>query len=182
MASEDLFEDLHKLEETYYADGYALGLSDGSRAGRIEGRTFGLEKGYEKFFEMGRLAGKSQVLEARLPSLSPHTSTTTTTTIEEVGEVIEPLPKNERLAKHIRTLSALTEHESLSTTNDEDSVSEFDDRFKRAVAKAKVIENIIGGSSSSPAHVSGSATNNAKGAERNIEDFGVGVVAAAKKT
>ncbi len=54
------------------------------------------------------------------------------------------LAKNPRLEKHIKTLFALVEAASLSTHNTEDAVSDFDDRLKRAGAKAKIIERLIG--------------------------------------
>jgi hypothetical protein len=185
--TDDLFEDLHNLEENYYQDGYRLGVEDGSRTGRIEGRTFGLEKGFEKFFEMGKLHGKAQILTVRLPPISA-TSTEhesmkhegDTSTPEENG-AIKKLPNNERLAKHIRTLFALSELESLSTENNEDAVSEFDDRFKRAVAKAKVIENIVGernvGETSTQAESKRAGVKISRAStsvqEKNIEDFGM---------
>jgi hypothetical protein len=186
---QDLFDDLLNLEDTYYQDGYRLGVEDGSRAGRIEGRTFGLEKGFEKFFEMGKLHGKSQIWNARLP-VSTSTSSNKTAELKaqaEMGEegvqsnVIKMLPDNARLAKHIRTLFALTELESLSTENNEDAVSDFDDRFKRAVAKAKVIENIVGergpeGAAQGPeadSKRSAVKLTSASTLEKNIEDFGI---------
>ncbi|KAI9879555.1 MAG: hypothetical protein M1830_008182 [Pleopsidium flavum] len=54
------------------------------------------------------------------------------------------LADNPRLEKHIKTLLALVEASSLSTHNTEDAVSDFDDRLKRASAKAKIIERLIG--------------------------------------
>lgn len=54
------------------------------------------------------------------------------------------LSHNPRLEKHIRTLYALVETSSLSTANTEDAVAEFDDRLKRAEAKVKIIEKLIG--------------------------------------
>lgn len=54
------------------------------------------------------------------------------------------LPDNPRLEKHVQTLYALVEAASLSTENTEEAVSDFDDRFKRATAKAKIIERLIG--------------------------------------
>ena len=57
---------------------------------------------------------------------------------------LPPLPGNPRLEKHIRTLYALVEPSSLSTANNEDSVSEFDDRLKRAEGKVRIIEKFIG--------------------------------------
>ena len=54
------------------------------------------------------------------------------------------LPNNPRLGKHIQTLYALVEPDSLSTQNNEDAVSDFDDRFKRAQGKVKIIEKLVG--------------------------------------
>lgn len=54
------------------------------------------------------------------------------------------LPENPRLEKHVRTLYALVEPSSLSTANNEDSVSDFDDRFRRAEGKVRIIEKLIG--------------------------------------
>ena len=51
---------------------------------------------------------------------------------------------NLRIEKHLRTFHALVEPESLSTGNNEDSVSDFDDRLKRAHGKAKIIEKLMG--------------------------------------
>jgi hypothetical protein len=63
------------------------------------------------------------------------------------GVVLElpPLPhKDGRLRKHITTLYALAETESLSTENNDDAVSDFDDRLRRAQGRAKVIERMVG--------------------------------------
>jgi len=93
------------------------------------------------------------------------------------------------LDKHVRTLYALSELESLSTQNIEDAVSEFDDRFKRAVAKVKVIESIVdeghidgdsdtkdiaereGGEKSEKGRLK--LARSEIGLEKNIEDFGI---------
>lgn len=64
----DLFDSLFSLEETFYREGYELGLADGKRAGLIEGRLTGLERGFEKFAQMGRLHGKCVIWAGRLPS------------------------------------------------------------------------------------------------------------------
>lgn len=50
------------------------------------------------------------------------------------------LPNNSRLEKHVQTLYALVEPDSLSTQNNEDAVADFDDRLKRAQGKVKIIE------------------------------------------
>lgn len=205
---EDEFDSLLNLEDNFYDEGYKQGVEDGSRAGRIEGRQFGLEKGFEKYLAMGRLHGKACVWGARMPatlhtqSQNPSASKSQTsdpaqpfeeekeegtdTTAKPKAGLI-PLPANERLEKHIRTLWALTEHESLSTENNEDSVSDFDDRFKRAQSKAKVIQNIIGERDvdstreTAPEDDAGASSAKSRGikiarattTEKNMEDFGV---------
>lgn len=148
----DPFDTLLSLEDQYYNEGYELGVADGSRAGRIEGRVFGLEKGFEKFAAMGTVAGRCAVWEARLPdqmsalrgSSESSAASKDTSQGEEPVSRIAPLPANARLQKHLQTLSALTEAESLSTENNEESVSDFDDRLKRAEGKVKVIEKLVG--------------------------------------
>jgi len=152
------------LEDDYYNDGYRLGVEDGSRAGRIEGRVFGLEKGFEKFVGMGQLNGRACVWAARMPQKATRedkemnekaASEKAEQTQDEdartdiqidgpqANQPLHVLPLNVRLEKHISTLYHLSEAESLSTENNEDAVSDFDDRFKRAQSKAKVIQNII---------------------------------------
>ncbi|KAF2491006.1 hypothetical protein BU16DRAFT_422851, partial [Lophium mytilinum] len=160
----DPFVDVLDLEETYYQEGYALGVEDGSRAGRIEGRVFGLEKGFEKFAAMGLLHGKATVWSSRIPGpkreperslvnpkelteSSRHAAPDGQSSSEQAKAVqngLLPLPENPRLAKHVTTLHALTELPTFSTANTEDAVADFDDRFKRAGAKAKVIDRILG--------------------------------------
>ncbi|TVY22357.1 putative ORAOV1 family protein [Lachnellula hyalina] len=133
------FDEVLALEETFYNDGYQQGKADGVKAGRIEGRTFGLEKGFEKFVESGRLYGKSLVWANRMPQLQESGGADVETTPTSLSQKLPPLPNNQRLVFH-----ALAESESLSTENSEDAVSDFDDRFKRAQAKAKVIERLVG--------------------------------------
>ena len=155
----DPFNTLFTLEDEFYTQGYNLGVSDGSRAGLIEGRFFGLEKGFEKYASMGKLHGRAVIWTGRLPvtsdtpvSVRQDASAVDTHSNRESmkpevgnspGRTKAPgLPANTRLEKHIRTLYALTEPESLSTANDEHSVSGFDERFNRATGKFKVIEKL----------------------------------------
>jgi len=149
------FDEVLGLEEKFYDDGYRQGIADGVKAGRVEGRNFGLEKGFEKFVESGRLHGKSLVWANRIPHLQPklkHTREASTDLKSQHPEPISspqglpPLPDNQRLVKHLKVIYALAESESLSTENTEEAVSDFDDRFKRAQAKAKVIERLLGDS------------------------------------
>jgi hypothetical protein len=160
MDDKDPFDQLLGLEDEYYQQGYELGKSDGTTAGLVEGRLFGFEKGFDKFFAMSKIHGKAMVWASRLAqkSDSPEKSagarswplaSTATDDAQSSREaplrtVLPPLPGNPRLGKHIRVMQALAEPESLSTRNGEEAVSEFDDRFRRAVAKARIVEKIVG--------------------------------------
>jgi len=130
------FDDVLSLEQQFYETGRQQGLADGIKAGRIEGRTFGLEKGFDKFAESGRLYGKSIIWANRLPKANR-------APVKAV-QTLTPLSDHQRLYKHIKVLHALSESASLSTENSEDAVSDFDDRLRRAQAKLKLIERIVG--------------------------------------
>lgn len=49
-----------------------------------------------------------------------------------------------RLQKHITTLFALSEPDSLRLENCEDAVAEFEDRYRRALAKEGIVRRILG--------------------------------------
>ena len=183
--SEDPFDVVLNLEDQYYQEGFQAGVEDGSRAGLIEGRIFGLEKGFEKFFNMGKLSGRVCVWSARIQK-GKDSSGQSLEAGDDGNNVggVRSLRYNERLDKHVQTLCALSELESLSTQNTEDAVNEFDDRLKRATAKVKVIESIVG-----EGHVDGDSQNkditgrkegeklnlarSGNVVEGNIEDFGI---------
>ena len=168
---DDPFDSLLTLEDKFYKEGYDLGVSDGNRAGLIEGRFFGLEKGFEKYASMGKFYGRAVIWTGRLANprdtpISDRQDTSAAETerflkdrpvqksdrgaVQPEAEIlpgrtnVPGLPSNLRLEKHIRTLYALTEPESLSTANDVSSVSEFDDRFNRAEGKIKIIDKLTG--------------------------------------
>ena len=161
-AKGDPFEGLLELENTFYHEGYEVGVADGKRAGLVEGRVFGLEKGFEKFASMGRLSGKAVIWAGRLPA--EHARDQVCDDPQEPRElresrqnpslwpaekashamVVPALADHLRLQKHIRTLYALVELGSLSTENTEEAVSDFDDRLKRAAGKMKMIEKFTG--------------------------------------
>lgn len=200
--TEDPFSSLHNLEEDFYQSGYSLGVTDGARAGRIEGRAFGLQKGFEKFVDLGKLAGRSNVWVERLPKGNHRTEDIAegnqrpkhAASSGSAGEqsrtfndedsrkaLLHHLPANERLQKHVQTMWALVEPATFSTQNTEEAIADFDDRFKRATAKAKVIEKIVGelpieGSMSDEDGLSGKRgeikVSREQRAEKNIEDFG----------
>ncbi|PSK33602.1 hypothetical protein B9Z65_7489 [Elsinoe australis] len=170
MAEEDPFDELLGLEDQYYQEGHALGVADGSKAGRIEGRIFGMQKGFEKFAAMGALAGKCAIWEARM--LNSKQSSQQSTTDDNTEGKVPPIPHSERLQKHIATLAALTEAASLDTQNSEEAVSDFDDRLKRAEAKAKIISSIVGESQTSKGTESKDGSSRPKrDAASNMEDF-----------
>ncbi|KAI4267253.1 MAG: hypothetical protein L6R38_008336 [Xanthoria sp. 2 TBL-2021] len=169
--SSDPLDQLLELENTFYKEGYDLGVQDGSRTGRIEGRLFGLTSAFEKYSAMGNLHGRSIIWSAKFsaPQLAsnsedlandhdalatnalPEKSSKSSRNFKPAGTSLSSssasslpqVPHNPRLEKHIRTLYALTEPASLSTDNTEDAVSDFNDRLKRADGKAKIIEKLL---------------------------------------
>ncbi|KAF2149509.1 DUF1715-domain-containing protein [Myriangium duriaei CBS 260.36] len=169
----DPFDTILSLEDQYYAEGHALGVKDGSKAGRVEGRLFGMQKGFEKFAAMGSLAAQGAVWDARMNS----SSVDVPRTISPQNDSIPAIPQNERLRKHIATLLDLTEYDSIDTNNSEEAVIEFDDRLKRGESKAKVISSILGEQNqtgnqsqiqaSQPSRIRQNAQNS------NMEDFGL---------
>jgi hypothetical protein len=94
---------------------------------------------------------------------------------------LPPLPLTTRLTTHISLLHGLTDPLTFSTLNEEEAVADYDDRFKRASAKAKMIERIVGekdgvegekekgGASSKGSH--SMKVMKEKKEEGNIEDF-----------
>lgn len=145
------FDCLFDLEETFYAEGYELGVKDGQRAGYDEGSIFAVEKAFDKFQRMGRLYGKGIIWAKRLPGDHGllHSSKLLTENAGSGADRIQlpVLPANPRLKKHIAAFLALVDPLTLSMQNTEDAVAEFDDRLKKALAKAKIIEKILGESS-----------------------------------
>jgi hypothetical protein len=142
----DPFDDLLTLEDTLYTTAHDQGVADGARAGRIEGRIFGLEKGFEKFSALGELHGRGAVWGSRIPSVQP--SPEVPSSLEPKAETEKPLPplgnSSTRLQSNVSLLYHLTDPLTFSTSNTEADVADFDDRFKRAGAKAKVVERIVG--------------------------------------
>ncbi|KAF2732432.1 hypothetical protein EJ04DRAFT_544660 [Polyplosphaeria fusca] len=145
-ATTDPFDDLLTLEDTLYTTAYASGARDGARAGRIEGRIFGLEKGFDKFSQLGQLHGRACIWGARIDA--PAAADAEPQDVEHEQEHEQPLlprlPRNSRLEKHVSMLHALTDPLTFSTDNAEEAVADFDDRFRRAGAKAKIIERLVG--------------------------------------
>ncbi len=208
--AEDPFDDLLELEEKFYEEGQRLGVEDGRRAGLIEGRFFGLEKGFEKYAAMGKLHGRSvvwagrlplsktvshgKVLSEEVPNAKRHDQASMLLQAELVPNVEEEaspgkiqskgslaaLPVNPRLEKHVRTLFALVEPSSLSTANNENSVTDFADRFKRAEGKVRIIEKLVGEEKNNEVISGAISSGTGKGTSQNrkvgdggIEDMSV---------
>ncbi|KAF1942372.1 hypothetical protein EJ02DRAFT_311658, partial [Clathrospora elynae] len=189
----DPFDTLLTLEDTLYTTAYTAGTTAGALSGRIQGRIFGLEKGFESFTALGELHGRSVVWGGRLPSLSAQ-KLGEEQKLEKHGKVEEnearklsTLPLNSRLQNNITLLHALTDPDTFDTANTEEAVADFDDRFKRAGAKAKVIERIVGESGTTsaskshdespargkggPVRVVGEGKKMGKKGDDSIEDF-----------
>lgn len=129
--TDDPFNDLFSLEDNFYDQGYREGFADGERAGKVEGRTLGLENGFKKFVEAGRLQGKAVVWS--------HLA------LEGQGQGQGTQQKsNARVLKNLRTFYALVEPGTLPTANTDEAVNDVDDRVKRAQAKARVLEKLVG--------------------------------------
>ncbi|KAK8089216.1 hypothetical protein PG997_004177 [Apiospora hydei] len=163
MAS-DPFDDVLNLEDQYYDQGYKLGYDDGFQAGKIEGRSVGLKKGYEKFMEAGRLQSKAVIWANRIPNMQKAAQTKGNAAANKAAlsqqspggaqsqdldsSSMTHLPSisssNARLEKNITSLYALVEPGTLSTENTDEAVNDFDDRFKRAQGKLKIVERGVG--------------------------------------
>jgi hypothetical protein len=129
--TDDPFNGLFSLEDSFYDEGFRQGHADGERAGKIEGRTLGLENGFKKFVEAGRLQGKAVVWSHLALALD---------TAGPAG----PRGANARLLRNLRTFYALIEPGTLPTANTDEAVNDVDDRVKRAQAKARVLEKMVG--------------------------------------
>lgn len=159
---DDPFDSLLTLEDTLYTSAYDQGVADGARAGRVEGRIFGLENGFEKFAELGELHGRAVVWGGRVSAFAavlPGEKRGGVGKEQESQPFTEnklpDLPSSSRLQNNISLLHSLTDLETFSTDNTEEAVADFDDRFKRAGAKAKVIERIVGESSANAKSLDG---------------------------
>lgn len=157
-----------------YNQGMADGLVAGRAEGRQLGLERGFQKFVESGRLQGRAivwANRLQLGQARTSSSSSRSNAAASAVGgqdavvgkgDEIGEGavgggkwngeadgqgekrLPPLPDNARLAKHVTTLYALVETESLSTENTDEAVDDFDDRLRRAQGRFKVIERMVG--------------------------------------
>lgn len=154
----DPFDDLLELEDTYYKEGYDAGVSDSTYAGLVEGKVFGVEKGFEKAIELGKLRGRALVWQKRLhkpksgeivtrqdiPNDDSASSMADASMLSDIGSTLPGLPTNTRLLKHVEGLLNATSPETIAKDNSDEAVTIFDDRIAKANAKTKVIANIVG--------------------------------------
>jgi Essential protein Yae1, N terminal len=149
--SDDLLDSVLDLEEDSYQAGFDEGKADGAEAGYAEGLTFGIEKGYQKALEIGKLHGRALMLNACLfdpISTSDNTTISSESNMDDDANIskfpgLPTLPDNPRLKKHVETLLKLTDPDTLSADNSDEAVDDFDERMKKAIAKAKVIDKLI---------------------------------------
>lgn len=154
----DILDSVLELEEASYQIGFIEGEADGATAGYEEGKVFGIERGYQKGFEMGRIHGRALMLNACLSEPNPMSEDVTgpspvkteppdrATEDHQIASVMSNLPtlaENPRLKKHAETLLKLTNPNTLSVENSDNAVAEFDDRMKKAAAKAKVMSRSL---------------------------------------
>ena len=94
--------------------------------------------------------------------------------MSDIARNLPRLPPNPRLEKHIFSLRALVDPTTLSLENSDDAVADLDDRLKKASAKAKIIERMIGesGEAGETREYQGSPTQGPQGnMSNNIEDL-----------
>jgi len=142
---------LLNLEDDFYTSGHTQGLQDGLRQSRFESRVFGVEQGFLKGIVMGRLQARAKLWSARLRV--PQEKDTLGAADLDESKTLPPLKAQERLQKtlekHVERLLVYVDPSTLSPANTDDEVAEFDDRLKKALAKVKVIERMIGESEDS---------------------------------
>ncbi|TGJ80233.1 hypothetical protein E0Z10_g8551 [Xylaria hypoxylon] len=194
-SDDDPFDDLLNLEEQYYREGYEEGLKDGVEAGRVEGYSLGLQKGFEKFIEAGRLQSKAMVWANRIPKYQQRRRQQQDGALEQEGDIeskkkdemsedgdarLPPIHSNPRLEKNIETLYGLVEPGTLSTSNDDEAVNDFDSRMKGAHGKLRIIERVVGEVAIGR---NVTASSSPPGKNENIEDVGkIRLPAEAKPT
>lgn len=178
-SEDDIFAPLLNLESTLYAEGYTDGHADGLRASRVESHVFGVEQGFKRFVEMGELAVRIRVSDAQVRNKSEPDSGETGARAEDAKNAVsEGQTSQSRLRKHVEVLLALTDPRTLDTRNTDDAVAAFDDRLKRAKAKIRIVEKMLGesknGSIMSDGDESVVAMKGKVGrGNTNMEDFGI---------
>lgn len=145
----DLLGEIFDIEESFYKEGYDLGLNDGAEAGYAEGSIFGVEKAFEKFLEVGRLYGKALVWAQRLSNSSDHKPSKENNAAglslgPSLCEDMKSMTASSRLAKNLGILLEILDPASLVMQNTEEAVNDTDERLKGAIIKAKLIQRSLG--------------------------------------
>ncbi|KAK9372652.1 DUF1715-domain-containing protein [Lipomyces chichibuensis] len=130
-AEDDLFNSLLTIESSFYQQGYNEGLNDGLRSGTSEGTQFGLQTGFQRFVSVGILQGRCRVWK----ELSSRTNSSSIT-----ADDVVPLGGG-RSTKQLQVLTELVT--GIPTENTEDAVDEYENRLKRAKARAKVVARLL---------------------------------------
>ncbi|KAK9450151.1 uncharacterized protein V1518DRAFT_194236 [Limtongia smithiae] len=147
---DDLFDSLLNLESTFYEQGYAEGFADGLRAGTSEGKQFGLQTGFRRFLSAGILQGRCEIWSSTAPDdaaparertrQSQHKQQRASDNDNENETDLTPLSGG-RASRQLRILQDLVI--DVPTQNDEAAVDEFENRMKRARARAKVVQRLM---------------------------------------
>ncbi|KAI1764110.1 DUF1715-domain-containing protein [Hypoxylon sp. FL1150] len=139
-------------------EGRSVGLKKGFEkfveAGRLQGRAIiwanripSLKKELEDELASSNVSrqGTSQSEERDKDELKEREEPSSSSQDEKKPEPIQlpPLNSNPRLEKNIRMLYGMLEPGTLSTSNDDESVNDFDSRLKGAQARFKMIERAI---------------------------------------
>jgi hypothetical protein len=153
-----------------------------TKAGDSMGSTRDVGEDGGKASRMIAVEDDEPAQEVGAGTAKPQGKETHTITHEPTNPAVLPaLPASTRLTTHISLLHGLTDPLTFSTLNEEEAVADYDDRFKRASAKAKMIERIVGekdgvegekekgGASSKGSH--SMKVMKEKKEEGNIEDF-----------
>lgn len=144
------FAEVLLLEQEFFEKAYEEGKSDGEAAGKLEGREIGVNYGFEKFLKLGRLHGKSLILGNRifvpqysLGEVSEESQTSSYFEPTPASCLLKPLHNSQKALKHIKDLHKLVDPKTLSFENDEDAISDFNDRLKKANNKERLIKVLI---------------------------------------
>lgn len=164
----DPFDILLDLESAYEARGYTDGLHDGKAQALSSSTLFGIEKGFEKYIVMSRLRFRAEKWARAFdvhvdhntpaPAAVPVSSSVGGVNVgadanadmapAAQGAGVEVGTENShvhsRLQKHTATLLKLTSAQTMDYANTDEAIGDFEERLKRAQAKCKVIERMVG--------------------------------------
>lgn len=150
-------DSLLDLESTYEAQGHADGLRDGRAQAHTSAKLFGLEKGWEKYLPMAQLRWRAEryaemygvpidpAIALSTPGSSSSPSSADSKPVAMQSDDTRQQQHASRLQKHITTLLALTSANTLTYLNTDEAIGDFEERLKRAQAKCKVLERMLGG-------------------------------------